>query len=82
VIGGIGSVWKWKWSQWLVYFVAVTTVGTWSYYLILAIIAGKFPYETVQLTVLGLVPGFVALSATIWSADVVRRRFRLAHEQT
>jgi hypothetical protein len=80
-IGGIGSLLKWKWSQWCVYFVAVTIVSVWTYYLVLAIRLGKFPYETMQLTVLGLVPGFVVLSATIWSADIVRRRFRLVHEQ-
>ena len=82
VIGGIGSVLKWKWSQWLVYFVAITTVCTWTYFLIIAVMAGKFPYETMQMTILGLVPGFVVLSATIWSTDIVRRRFRIAHEQT
>jgi hypothetical protein len=75
VVGGVGALLRWKWSQWLVYFVAIAVVGTWLYYLILAVQAGAFPYETMQLTALGLVPGLVLLAAMAWSADTVRRRF-------
>jgi hypothetical protein len=75
VVGGVGAFLRWKWSQWLVYFVAFAVVATWLYYLILAIRSGAFPYETLQLTALGLVPGFVLFAAMAWSADTVRRRF-------
>jgi hypothetical protein len=76
VAGGIGALLRLRWSQWLVYFVAVAVVGTWLYYLILAIRSGAFPYETLQLTALGLVPGLILLAAMAWSADIVRRRFQ------
>ena len=76
VVGGVGALLRWRWSQWLVYFVAVAVVGTWLYDLILAIRSRAFPYETLQLTALGLVPGFILLAAMAWSADTVRRRFQ------
>ncbi len=72
-----GVLRKWRWSQWIIYsFVLVWSVG-WLYLLWGAARAGFFPLETVQLSVLSLVPGLSMLFASIWSADVVRRRFRL-----
>jgi hypothetical protein len=76
IIGAVGALVRWVWSQWLVYIVAAAIVGTWLYGLALSLRAGTFPYATLQLTVLGLVPGFALLAATVWSADIVRRRFR------
>ena len=75
IVGGVGSLLRWRWSQWLVYFVAIAVVSAWLYYLILAIRSGAFPYEDLQLTALGLVPGFILFAAMVWSADTVRRRF-------
>jgi hypothetical protein len=72
-----GVLRKWRWSQWIIYsFVLFWSVG-WLYLLWGAARAGFFPLETVQLSVLSLVPGLSMLFASIWSADVVRRRFRL-----
>jgi hypothetical protein len=76
LVGAVGTVFRWSWSQWLVYIVAAVIVGIWVYELALSVRAGSFPYETLELTALGLVPGFILLAATIWSADIVRRRFR------
>ena len=76
VLGSVGALLRWRWSPPLVYCVAVAIVGIWLYALCASLRAGTFPYATLELTVLGLVPGFVLLTATIWSADVVRRRFR------
>ena len=77
VIASCGVLRKWRWSQWIVYsFVLIWTVG-WLYLLWNATRSGFFPLETVQLSVLSLVPGLSMLFASIWSADVVRRRFRL-----
>jgi hypothetical protein len=76
IIGAVGALVRWAWSQWLVYVVAAAIVGTWLYGLTLSLRAGTFPYATLKLTILGLVPGIALLAATIWSADIVRRRFR------
>jgi hypothetical protein len=76
LVGAVGAVFRWRWSQWLVYCVAAAIVGIWLYGLAVSLRAGGFPYETLELNALGLVPGFVLLAATIWSADIVRRRFR------
>jgi hypothetical protein len=76
-IASFGVLRKWRWSQWILYsFVLFWSVG-WLYLLWGAARAGYFPLETVQLSVLSLVPGLSMLLACIWSADVVRRRFRL-----
>jgi hypothetical protein len=76
VVGAVGVALRWQWSQWLVYVIAASILMVWLYGLFQSVRAGAFPYETLQLTVLGLVPGFVLLAATLWSADIVRRRFR------
>jgi hypothetical protein len=76
LIGAAGVVARCRWSKWLVYGLAVVIVGSWIYGLALSIKLGAFPYETLRLTVLGLVPGFVIVAATTWSADTVRRCFR------
>ena len=78
LVGAVGILARWRWSRWLVYGLAVAIVGSWIYGLILSIRLGSFPYETLQLTVLGLVPGFIIVAATSWSADTVRRFFRSA----
>jgi hypothetical protein len=76
-LGAVGILPRWPWAKWLVYVVSFVIVSTWIYGLIWALRAGTFPYETVELTALGLVPGFVLLAATIWSTDIVRRRYNL-----
>lgn len=76
LVAATGIVARWQWCKWLVYGLAVVIVGSWLYGLALSIKLGSFPYETLQLTVLGLVPGFVIVTATTWSADTVRRCFR------
>jgi len=82
LVGAAGIVARWRWSKWLVYGVAVVIVGSWLYGLALSIKLGAFPYKTLQLTVLGLVPGFIIVAATTWSADTVRRCFRGVAEPT
>ena len=75
LVGAVGAVFRWHWAQWPVYCVAAAIVGVWLFGLVVSLRAGTYPYETLELSALGLVPGFVLLAATIWSADIVRRRF-------
>jgi hypothetical protein len=77
LIAAIGLIFRWRWSRWLAYFVAVVNIGVLLFGLAVSVRAHTFPYETVELTALGLVPGFVIVAGTIWSTDVVRRRFRV-----
>jgi hypothetical protein len=76
LVGALGAVFMWRWSQWLVYCVAAAIVGTWLYVLALSLRAGAFPSGSLEVSALELVPGLALLAATIWSADTVRRRFR------
>jgi hypothetical protein len=76
LVGALGAVFMWRWSQWLVYCVAAAIVGIWLYALAISLRSGAFPNGGVELTALELVPGFALLAATIWSADIVGRRFR------
>lgn len=82
VLASLGVLLRWRWSQWVIYAFVVYGTGAWLYLLWGAIRAGAFPRETVQLTALSLVPGLAILAASIWSADIVRRRFRKTFEQT
>jgi hypothetical protein len=78
LVASFGVLRKWRWSKWIIYsFVLTWSVG-WFYLLWGAARAGGFPLETLQLSVLSLVPGLSMLFASIWSADVVRRRFRIS----
>lgn len=76
LIGATGIPPRWAWAEWVIYVLTVGLVGYWTFRLVWAIAAGSFPYETLELTALGLVPGFALLAPTIWSADIVRRRYR------
>lgn len=77
LVAAVGILLRWNWAKFLVYFLSSGIVIIWLYGLVLSLRAGTFPYETLELTVLGLVPGFVLLAATIWSADIVRRSFHV-----
>ena len=76
VIASCGVLLKWLWSQWIIYLFVLTWCLGWLWLLWRAFRAGFFPLETFQLSVLSLAPGLAMLFASIWSADVVRRRFR------
>jgi hypothetical protein len=66
----------WHWAQWIVYAFVIVSTGAWVYTMWDAVRAGAFPMATPALTALALVPGLSIFFASIWSADVVRRRFR------
>ena len=76
IVASFGVLFRWSWSQWVIYLFVVWGSGAWLYLLWEGIRAGNFPFETVQMTALSLVPGLSMLFASVWSADIVRRRFR------
>jgi hypothetical protein len=76
LVAAVGVLWRRNWAKWLVYVLSGAIVVTWVYALAWSLRSGRFPYPTLEETVLGLVPGFVLLAATIWSVDTIRRSFR------
>lgn len=78
VLASLGVVFRWRWSKWIIYAFVGWASGLWLYLLWGVIRAGRFPLETAQATALSLVPGLSVLFASVWSADIVRRRFRRA----
>jgi hypothetical protein len=81
LLAGLGVVLRWRWSQWLVYALSTLWIGSWLYGIYLAIRAGVFPSEGLEITMLQLVPGLAIVAAMVWSADTVRRRFARPIEQ-
>jgi hypothetical protein len=75
IVGAVGAIVNRKWSQWVVYSVAAVIIGTWLYDFGLAWRAGRISYEKIQSNPLWFIPNFLLLIPTIWSTDIVRRRF-------
>lgn len=80
LVATLGVLLKWRWSQWVIYVLVVWGTCVWLYLLWESTRAGYFPLETIQRTVLSLIPGISILAASIWSAYVVWRRFRKTSE--
>jgi hypothetical protein len=81
LVATLGVLMKWRWSQWVIYVLVAWGTCAWLYFLWESARAGYFPLETIQRTVLSLIPGISILAASIWSAYVVWRRFRKTSEQ-
>ena len=78
-IGCFGLIAGLRWSQYIVYVLSSLFVAEWSYLSWYAVRKGLFPYETVLQSVLGLVPGILAVVLCVSSCVVVFRYFRKAH---
>jgi hypothetical protein len=76
--GAAGLILRWQWAHWLVYFLAFVIVCRWLYYLLVAFRAySARPFGSSA----SLIAFLVVVIATIWSADTVRRQYRLARKQ-
>lgn len=72
----VGVLWRRNWAKWVLYVLSGAIVVSWVYALAWSLRSGKYPYPTLEETLLGLIPGFVLIAATIWSVDTIRRSFR------
>ena len=81
LVAGLGVLLRWRWSQWLVYGLSALWIGSWLYIIAGLVLAGTFPSEGLEITMLQLVPGLAIVIAMVWSADTVRRRFARMREQ-
>jgi hypothetical protein len=75
LVAATGVVFRWSWSRWLVYLLAVVSVANWVYAFALAIQSGRYPFPTVLGSALALLPGIAMLAITAWCANAVRRRY-------
>jgi len=81
LLASFAALFRRSWSQWVIYAFVLYSGGVWFYYIWLGIRSGSFPLQSAQQTALSLVPGLAIIAASVWSADIVRRRLRKSPEQ-
>ena len=77
VVGGVSLAQGQRWSRYLVYLSTVVVVSTWAYQTS-QYVGDTWPYETLRLTIISLLPALFLLTVAIGSSYVVFKHFSTA----
>ena len=81
LVGGASLALKRSWSQYLVYLASLLVVGGWAYFFV-AFSLDHWPYDSLRLSILSLIPAALLLVVAVGSSYLVYRHFNSGRSAT